>query len=193
MNIRLSSIAIVAGDAQLAEAISAHFRAPRVYVVVIEQPTVRLEEYGIFENDCITVANAIKAHHPQIVLFVSCSPKVAEKIGAHLSPIDAVDVNAYDPDSLCRFAGFRSHSVDVEMTYLRPPRGRHIIAVENDEPMSLVIARNLAAASTAEVFLLPYVTDEQRDLTRDRVPSWAEETGFAKDEAKRDVLGFIIS
>ena len=72
MNIILSKIAIVSGDAELAELISAHFRAPRVYVAVIGAPTIRLEEYGVFQNDCIRVTNAIKAHHPQLVLLVAC-------------------------------------------------------------------------------------------------------------------------
>jgi hypothetical protein len=82
VNVTLSKIAIVAGDAELAESICAHFRAPRVYVSVIGAPNVRLEEYGVFENDCIHVTNAIKAHHPQLVLLVSCSDKVAERIRA---------------------------------------------------------------------------------------------------------------
>jgi hypothetical protein len=96
VNVALSKIAIVASDTELAESISAHFRAPRTYVSVIEAPKVRLEEYGVFERDCIHVTNAIRAQHPQLALFVSCSNKVTEKLRAHLPPIDAIDIKNFD-------------------------------------------------------------------------------------------------
>jgi hypothetical protein len=104
VNVALSKIAIVASDPELAESISAHFRAPRTYVSVIETPKVRLEEYGVFERDCIHVTNAIRAQHPQLALFVSCSNKVTEKLRAHLPPIDAIDIKDFDLTEVGRLA-----------------------------------------------------------------------------------------
>lgn len=191
MNVALSRIAVVAGDAAVAELVCAHFRAPRVYVVLIEAPKIRLEEYGVFENDCIVVTNAIKAHHPQLVLLVSCLDKVAEMIRAHLPPIDAIEINHFDVSELSRLVGFRNHSVTVEMSYLQARRRRHIVAVERDDAMSLVIARNLAAASGADVLLLPAVDEGKVDVIREQLRTWANEAGLAKEEAKESVLTFI--
>jgi len=191
VKITLSKIAIVAENAELAESISAHFRAPRVYVSVIEAPTVRLEEFGVFENDCIHVTNAIKGHHPQLVLLVACSEKVAEKIRTYLPPLDSLEINKFDPTTLSGLIGFRKNPVAIEVNYLRPHRRRHIVAVEKGEAMSLVIARNLAAASGADIFLLPEVAEEQRELISDKLRDWANESGLLKDEAKDQVLTFI--
>ena len=193
MNVALSKIAIIAGDAELAESISAHFRAPRIYVSVIETPRIRLEEYGVFENDCIHVTNAIKAQHPQLVLLVSCSNEVAERLRAHLPPIDALDIKTFEPTELRRLVGFRKHSVDVEVSYLRPRRRRHIVAVEKGDSMALVIARNLAAACGADIFLLPAVSEEKSEAIDDQLRAWASESGLAKDEAKNEVLAFLTA
>ena len=193
MNIILSKIAIVSGDAELAELISAHFRAPRVYVAVIGAPTIRLEEYGVFQNDCIRVTNAIKAHHPQLVLFVACSDKVADTIRESLPPIDFLDIKSYDITELSRLVGFREHAVDVEVSYLRPRHHRHIVAVEKGDGMALVIARNLATACGADVFLLPEVTREREKDIDDRLRRWANESGVSKDEARNEVLSFLTA
>jgi hypothetical protein len=107
--------------------------------LVIEAPKVRLEEYRVFENDCIHVANAIKAHHPEIMLLAKCSEKIVERLGAHLPPIDVLDIERFGPAEFRQFVGFRRHPIDVETYYLRPRRRRHIVDVEKRDPMSLVI------------------------------------------------------
>lgn len=83
--------------------------------------------------------------------------------------------------------------MDVEVNYLRPPRRRHIVAVEKGDAMSLVIARNLAAACGADVLILPEVADEQKELISDQLRAWANESGLLKDEAKDQVLTFITA
>ena len=59
--------------------------------------------------------------------------------------------------------------------------------------MALVIARNLATACGADVFLLPEVTREREKDIDDRLRRWANESGMSKDEARNEVLSFLTA
>jgi hypothetical protein len=128
-----------------------------------------LEEYGVFENDCIAVTNAIKAHHPRAVVFLSCTPKVLDTLRKHLPDVDVIVLDEFDQSKLCQLPGFKKRPVEVDSTYLRHPRRGHVVAVEKDQPMSLVIGSNLAAALGAELCLLPAVADEMVESITDRL------------------------
>jgi hypothetical protein len=152
---------------------------------------VRLEEYGVFENDCVAVTNAIRAHHPRAVIFLACAPKISNAIREHLPPVEIIVLNEFDKIRLRSLPGFRKNPITVDISYLQPPRDGHVITMEKEQPMSLVIGTNLATAVGAELYLLPRVTDEEVESTAEQLRSWANDSGLDKENAKQEVLGFI--
>jgi hypothetical protein len=187
----LSAIAIISADAELAELVSSHFRFPRTYVVLLEAPPKRLVEFGVYAHDCTRVANALTAHQPQLVLFVGCDNETKERLRTLLKGFAILDIDSWSPKAIEALSGYKATPVNVP-TYGPDERvAGHIVAVEGDNPMALVIAKNLAVAMAASVFVMPYVSEDVAEEAIGDLRIWGSESGLAKDDAKESLLEFI--
>jgi len=57
--LKLSKVAIIAGDSRIAQRVCAHFRSPGSYVALQAAPEVRMVSEGVFAADCLRVTNVI--------------------------------------------------------------------------------------------------------------------------------------
>lgn len=118
MDIKLSKIAIIAENPELADRICRRFRAFGTYLVLLEAPSAGLEEYGVFRSDCVKIGNALRAHRPEAVLLVGCQTKVLNEIRHHLPPVHVLELASFDEAKLASLPGFRRR--DLEPRQIQP-------------------------------------------------------------------------
>jgi hypothetical protein len=182
----LSKIAIVVGDPGLADQVAAHFRRPLEYVVVFDSPRAKLLQYGHFENDCIRITNAIRTQRPQAVIFVGCTALVAGGIRGRLpKKLPVIELTDYDQVLFHHLPGFHLRPLEVLVSTEATAFDKDVIAVEDGNPTSLLIAKNLTSALGASLFLMPYVSDRAwKDNVR-LLRQWANDNDSLERENAR--------
>ena len=189
---KLAKIAVIAEDSHLAEKVCSHFRSIGTYLPLFEAPPIRLEEFGVFSSDCVEISNAIRALQPQTTLLVGCQPRIRDELRRHLPPAtEIIELDDYDEGKLSVLPHFRRTVVDASLFQSQRNGFAHVIAVEAEQPMALVIARNLAVAHSASIHLMPAVPDDLGREKDEQLRKWAVASGYEKDEAKDGLLGFI--
>ncbi len=108
--LKLSKIAIVAGDGLLAEKVCSHFRSKRIYLPTFEAPLKRLVEYGVFAADCLRLANAIKYLRSETVLLLRCKEEVTTELRRQLLPGNIIELGTFDKQALSRIIGYKETS-----------------------------------------------------------------------------------
>ena len=119
MNIRLARTAIIAGDAELTEQVCSRLRTPGVYLPVVEAPTVRLVECGVYEQDCVRLANAMRNLHAGTFLCLKVPPEIVENLRKRTPGLKFILMEEYDAVRLAAVAQVRHTTIRYQDLILR--------------------------------------------------------------------------
>ena len=183
----------MAGNADLAEEICSRLRKPGFYLPVIEEPMVRLVKYGIFDADCIRVANAVRALKPKTVLFVRLDRQVATKLSGCFPEIQPVYVETLEERLLLEHVKFSESTVGYR-ALLADGSNSHsadLFVVEGTFDMSHVIAANLAVAHGGRVIPTVGVSDDEVDALKDRSRTWSNGSQDEREQARKAIMEFV--
>ena len=189
-----SKIAIVAGDGELAEQVCAHFRSQRIYLPIFEAPLKRFVEYGVFTNDCLRIANAIRLLRSKAILLLGCEKDVIIELKQLLPQSNLLEFNSFDERALSKIPGFKAAGSQKIVDFSPEddiPIG-HIIAVEDVDSLSKVICRNLATAFDGYIVIIPKATREDADIAHDYLRMWASGShDLDRNNAKNALLSLV--
>src|SRR5258708_13090286 len=192
--VKLAKVVFVAGNAEVAERYCSRMRKAGVYLPVIEGPRLRLVNYGVFDRDCIRVANAVRALRPHSLLFLRVDPQVADKLRACVPEIQPVLVETFDNDLRLAHIKFGRR---VEFRDLLAVRSQdystNIFAVEGEFGIPHVIAANLAIAHGGRVASIAQVSDDEIDVLKENSRTWSNGSPEEKKQAKEAILDFVRS
>jgi hypothetical protein len=192
MTITLSQIAIVSGNAEIAEHICRHFRGGSCYVVLIEAPMERMEDLGVLANDCAFVVNAIAQCEAKAVLLAGCSLKVESILTSMIVGRVACDLIVFHHISqLVSLPGYNPRPTILQQN--TSSERKHIVAVEDGHPMALVIATNLCVATNSEIVVLPHVCRKTQKLINAAWRDWSVCSGMEMNDAKESLRLFLTT
>lgn len=191
---RFSKVAIIAGDEDLAEQVCSHFRRYKIYIPFFEAPIERLVEYGVFTNDCIRVCNAIQFLRSKTILLLGCKKEVAVELKKGLPHNNIVELDSFEEDTLKKLPGYKD-SKTFRIKEFCPddniPSG-HIIAVEDNDSFSKVIAKNLAMAINGYVVIIPSASREDVLEVHDHMRIWATADSYLdRTQAKNSLFSIL--
>jgi hypothetical protein len=187
-----SNLAIIAGDAELAEHVCSRLRKPGVYLSVIEAPAMWKVEYGFFENACIRVSNAVRALEVQKVLFLKVPPEVANKLRTFFTEIECIAFEHFDAQALSVHARLNDQALGFEALLVSGTGCEaEIFAVEGSFNISHVIAANLAIAHGGGILQLSEVSESELDMLKEELWIWSNGTAEEKRAAKDASLAFV--
>ncbi len=120
------------------------------------------------------------------MIFVGCTALIASGIRGHLpKKLPVVELTEYDQVQFDHLPGFRPRPLEVQVSTEATAFDKDVIAVEDGNPISLLIAKNLASASGASLFLMPYVSDRAwKDNVR-LLRKWANDNDALERENAR--------
>ena len=197
MKMRFSRVAIIAGDAELGELVSRHFRKPGTYTPMFEAIRPRMEKWGGFDTDYIRICNAVSFSEPDFIVVAGCDEARLQKIRQRLSlkpGATVIELSDYDLGVLSDLPGYRETGrlcLCNEAKSCRPNTG-HVIVVEDANPLAVVLARNLATAESASVVMIPAVSKETVDWFWDQQRTWMNSSsGAGRNEAWNSMRHFI--
>ena len=109
-----SKIAIIAGDANLAETVCRRFRKPGKYLSLFAEPRGAPEKWGVLDRECVRICNAISFLQPAHVLLLGCSESILPKLLYHLRHLSnnrIITLKSFDKSVLSRLPGYRNLGV----------------------------------------------------------------------------------
>ena len=191
---RFSKIAIIAGDGDLAEQVCLHFRSHKTYLPFFEAPLKRLVEYGVFTADCIRVSNAIRYLGAKTILLLGCGEEIIVELKQRLPSCNIIELDSFDENALAKLSGYKRKKTQSVVEFSPDddiPSG-HIIAVEDNDTLSKVAARNLAKAIDGYVVVIPSASREDAQDTQDYMRIWATaETSLGRIQAKNTLFSLL--
>jgi len=189
--VKFSKVVIISGNPDLAEKVCAHFRTHGTYIVLLEEPMVRLVEARVFRTDCFFVIEAVRELRPQAVVFAGCSREVLNEFTEmQLSAPNLVVIDEFDEQELSVLPGYKPAPFHVSSVACVAAAG-DVVIVEDQQPWALIIAQNLVAAHGGAIATIPHVSSEQRDWFNERWRTWDNESGLTKVDARNEVLAFL--
>lgn len=189
---KLSKLAIIAGDVTLAEQVCAHLRKPGIYLPVFEAPLKELEEYGVFENDCIRLANAIRALPVRKVLFLKVESDIVSKLRSFFPWIESVTVDFFDERRLAIDLPLSKSPIGFrELQASNSDLAGELFAVERNLGIAPVIAGNLAVAHGGKVLELSETSESDLDGLKEYFRLWSRGTYEERKGAMETCLSFV--
>jgi hypothetical protein len=146
---------------------------------------------GVFAGDCLRTSNAIRAHEPQVVLLLGCTAEIRAELGISLPPVATVEMQDIDAHVLAAMPGYRQRPLAGSNFRDRQASHAHVVAVEGNDSMALVIAQNLAIAQGSSVFGMPPLSKDQVDEALEWWRIWGTQNGTDKEDAQQALLGFL--
>jgi hypothetical protein len=189
--LKLSNVAIIAGDPRIAGHVCAHFRSPGSYVALQGAPEVRMVSEGVFANDCVRVTNVVRAHEPEMVLFLACCNEVSAELRLSMPPVPIVEVDNVDDAALENAPGFRPRTLAPLAFDHNSVTNGHVVALESGDPMALVIAQNLAVAQGGSVFTMPPTSEAEVEHALQSWRCWSSASGIEKANAREALFAFL--
>ena len=187
-----SPVAIIAGDGEIAEHVSSHFRRPGVYVATFAAIMPRMNKWGVADSDYVRICNTVSFAEPKTIILAGCDKARLELIRKNLSvnkDVLVVEMQAYDPEMLCSLPGY--HQKKHYPATLNKCAGS-IVAVEDEDAITLCVARNLATAEDASLVVLPKVTSDQVKTFSDLHHRWmSAAVAWEREDALKRMKSYI--
>jgi len=196
MTIKLAKIAIIAGDAELAEHVCSRLRTPGVYLPLVEAPMMRLVEYGVFEQDCVRVANTIRNLDVRTILCLKVPQEVMENLHRRMPNLELITIGAYDETQLQKLIRLQPVAIKSKNLILESPMRciEDVFVVEGNEfDLAGVIAANLAVAHGGRTVFIDTASDDDDDFVQEHARSWSNDSFEEKQRAKGALIDFLQS
>ena len=195
MNIGLARTVIIAGDAEFAEQVCSRLRKPGEYLPVIEAPLVRLVEYGVFDQDCVRVANAVRNLDARTFLCLKVPSEVLAKLRECMPDVTLVALETYDEARIAEHACLNRFATKYQDLLLKDAARctKDVFVVEGQFGFTTVIAANLAAAHRGRVAFVSAVTEDDIELVKEEWRLWSNGSFEERLQAKKSLLGFLQS
>lgn len=153
-----------------------------------------MEEYGVFNNECVSVSNAIRALQSEHIIIVGCHPDIVSELTRRINSGNVIELNSFSENFISKIPGYKKITDSEKLEKISPqnPPSGHIIAVEDNGDLSLTIARNLAAFTDANIVLIPRATKEEVEEVQEYLRSWISGISSLEREDGKNILFSII-
>jgi hypothetical protein len=147
-----------------------------------------MEKWGMCDTDYIRICNAIGFVEAEFVVFAGCDPQRSEKLHEYFAPqrrTQVIEITDPSDRRLTRLPGYREDGRTEAPRYVKDEScTAHVIAIEGEDAMAEVLARNLACAEGGEVLMLPASSREEVDWFWDQQRQWMNaDTGLSRASA----------
>src|SRR6267378_1627585 len=156
---------------------------------------VRLVEYGIFDQDCVRVTNAIRNLDAKLFLCLKVPSEVMTKLRNSVSSSSLVVLEEYDEARLAELVQLRRTHTKYKDLILTDgiPCVEDVFVVEGEFDLAAVIAANLAVAHGGRIAFINSASDDDVDFVREKSRSWSNGSFEERQNAKDAVVGFLRS
>lgn len=189
---RFSKTVIVAGDADLAEEACALLRKQGIYLPVIEAPMVRLVEYGVFANDCVRVANAVRALKPKSLLFLRVCAEVVSEFHRRFPDLEPIVLDALEGSAFVKSVKHNNTPIHYQdlLVHHELDYASNLFVVEGVFGLSHVIAANLAVLHGGRILPIVSVSKSEGETLKTQFHVWSNNPHEQRIEAKEFILRF---
>lgn len=193
MKVTLSKIAIIAGDAELAEQVCSRLRTRGEYLPLIEAPMLRLVEYGVFDQDCTRVRNVIRNLDARTILCLKIPAEVMAKLRENILNINWVALDAFDETCLAKHVRMNRLATKYQDLILKNAAHctKDVFMIEGELSLATVIGANLAAAHGGRIAFVSAPTEDDLDLLKEEWRSWSNGSFEERLQAKKTLIGFL--
>ena len=195
MNVTLSKIAIIAGDAELAEQVCSRLRTRGEYLPLIEAPMLRLVEYGVFDQDCSRVRNVIRNLGVRTILCLKVPAEVLTKLCDGIPNFNWVTLDAFDEACLAKHVRMNRLATKYQNLILKDAAHctKDVFVIEGEMSLATVIGANLASAHGGRIAFVSAPTEDDLDLLKEEWRLWSNGSFEERLEAKNALVGFLHS